>query len=111
MTIGELVFRYACVFFVLLVALVVSLLYHRSGTEKSAGKFSLRCDWQAVLLRIKEQSPPLDFWLKTLLAAFTALAAGLIVVIFILPYGSALALSALSVIGAALFFCIPKLLA
>jgi hypothetical protein len=107
MTIAEMVFLYACVFFVLLIALAVLLLRQKSAKET----LPLQPGWGAILVRLKEKAPPGDFWLKTFLAAFTALAAGLIVVIFILPYGTAWAFCALLVIGAALVVSMPRLLA
>jgi hypothetical protein len=107
MTIGELVFRYACVFFVLLIALVVSLLRQRAGKKVFAPAAELR----ALFVGLKDKAPRPEFWLKTFLAAFTALAAGLIIVFLILPYGSMFALGALLVIGAALVLCMPRLLA
>lgn len=107
MTIGELVFWYACVFLVLLLAMAVLLLRRRSGSKTS----SPQPDWRALFVRFKEKVPPGDFWLKIFIAAFTALAAGVILVVFVLPYGTALALGALSVTVAALIFFVPKLLA
>jgi hypothetical protein len=107
MTIGELVFWYACVFGVLLLALIAALLWHRFDKKN----FSLKINWSGVLARIRVNLPGREFWLKTVFAAFTALAAGLAVVVFLLPYGSGFALAALSVIGLALVFCLPKWLA
>lgn len=107
MTIGELVFWYACIFCVLLLALVVLLLRKRAVRKE----FSSVPDWRAIFAGFKEKAPRPEFWLKTFLAAFIALAAGVSIVIFILPYGSALALGALLVIGAALAVCMPRLLA
>lgn len=106
MTIGELVFWYACVFFVLLLALTAALLWHKFDKKK----FS-QIDWSGVFARAQANLPGGEFWLKTVCAAITALAAGSAVVIFLLPYGSGLALAALSIIGLALLFGLPKLLA
>lgn len=107
MTIGELVFWYGCVFFVLLLALAAAFLWHRSDKQN----FSFHPEWKGVLACCRRNIPGREFWLKTVFAAFSALAAGLAVVVFLLPYGSGLALAALSVIGLALVFCLPKLLA
>jgi hypothetical protein len=107
MTIGELVFWYACVFLVLLLAMAVLLL-----RQRSAGKtFSLRLDWRPTFACFKEKVPRGDFWLKIFIAAFIALAAGVVIVLFVLPYGTVVALGALSVTGATLAFGVSRLLA
>ena len=106
MTIGELVFWYACVFFVLLLVLIGALLWRRLDKKN----LSLKTGWRGTPARVRENLPGREFWLKTLIAAFIALAVGLIVVIFLLPYGSGLALAALSVIGLVMLFCLPRLL-
>jgi hypothetical protein len=107
MTIGELVFWYACVFLLLLLAMALLLLRERPGSKTS----SPRPDWRAMFVRFKEKVPRGDFWLKIFIAAFTALAAGVIIVVFVLPYGTVLGLGALLVTVAALIFFVPKLLA
>ena len=81
MTIGELVFWYLSLFFVFLVALIVALLRH-----KSAGKrVFTQPDWQFLLGSLKHFHG--EFWLKVGLAVFIALSAGVIIALFILPYG------------------------
>lgn len=107
MTLGELVFWYACIFFVLLLALIAALLWHRSNKKN----LPLKIEWSGVVARVQKNVPSREFLLKTIFAAFTALAAGLAVLIFLLPYESGLALAALSVIGLVLLFFLPKWLA
>jgi hypothetical protein len=81
MTIGELVFWYSSLFLAFLVALIVELLRH-----KSAGKrFFTHPDWHWLLGSLKRFHG--EFWLKVGLAVFIALSAGVIIALFILPYG------------------------
>ena len=75
MTIGELVFWYACIFLALLVALIALLLRQKSGAKK----LSLQLDWRPVFVRFKENVPGSDSWLKIFVAGFIALAAGVII--------------------------------
>ena len=107
MTIGELVFYYACIFLVLLLAMALLVLTRKPGSKI----FPAQPDWRAMFSRFKETAPPGEFWLKMFIAAFTALAAGVIIVVFILPYGTVPALGALTATVAALIFFMPKLLA
>jgi len=107
MTIGEMVFYYASIFVVLLLAMTVLLLWKRSGSKM----FPAQPDWRAMFARSKEKVPGGEFWLKIFIAAFTALAVGVIIVVFVLPYGTVLALGALLATVAALIFFMPKLLA
>jgi hypothetical protein len=107
MTIGELVFYYACIFSVLLLAMAVLLLCRKSRSKM----LPPQPDWRAMFVRFKENVPGGEFWLKIFIAAFTALAVGVIIVVFVLPYGTVPALGALSVAVAALIFFVPKLLA
>jgi len=106
MSIGELVFWYASIFFILLLALVVLLL-----RRKTRGKrLFTRTDWQSLFACVKQKALPGESWLKILIAAVIALSAGLMIVAFVLPYGTALAFVALLPTVLALVLVLPKLL-
>jgi uncharacterized membrane protein YhaH (DUF805 family) len=107
MTIGELVFWYASVFFVLLLALIVMLLRHRASHKP----VFRQPDWRSLLAHFRGKVPRGEFWLKIFVATFIALTAGVIIAVFVLPYGTALALGTLSVTGAVLVYLVPRLLA
>lgn len=80
MTIGELVFRYASLFAVFLVALIVAIRRY-----KSAGKrVFVQPNWRFLLESLTQIQG--EFWLKVGLAVFIALSAGIIIALLILPY-------------------------
>lgn len=106
MSIGELVFWYSSIFFILLLALIVLLL--RSKTKGK--RLITRTDWRSLFDRFQGKALGGEFWLKILIAAVIALSAGLIIVAFVLPYGTALALAALAPTVLALVLVLPKLL-
>lgn len=98
MTIEEVVYWYAGIFCVLLAALVWLLLKRKaektrnaaaavsgSASEQHPGK---SIDWSAVLALRPHKMLTGDMWLKALIAAFVALCAGVIVVVFIFPLGA-----------------------
>lgn len=81
MTMGEMVFWYASLFAVFLVALMVALLRY-----KSAGKrIFAQPNWRFLVESLTQFEG--EFWLKVGLAAFIALATGVIIAVIILPYG------------------------
>ena len=106
MSIGELVFWYSSIFFILLLALIVLLL-----RQKTRGKrLFTRTDRRLLFNCFKERALRGESWLKILIAAFIALSAGLMIVAFVLPYGTALALAVLAPTVLALVFVLPTLL-
>ncbi len=106
MSIGELVFWYSSIFFILLLALVVLLLRRKTR----GNRLFTRTDWRSLFDCLKEKTLPGQSWVKILIAAVIALSAGLMIVAFVLPYGTPLALAALVPTVLALVFVLPKLL-
>jgi len=104
MSIGELVFWYASLFCVFLTLFLVVL-----RRRKAAGKIVFpQPDWGSILQSLKELQG--EFWLKIFITLIIALSAGVIIAIFVLPYGTAWALGALLLALLALAFCLPKML-
>jgi hypothetical protein len=106
MSIGELVFWYSIIFCILLLALFVVLLRRKT---KSKGLFA-RTDWRLFFDCFKEKALRGESWLKIVIAAVIALSAGLMIVVFVLPYGNTLALAVLVLTVLALVVVLPKLL-
>ncbi len=105
MSIGELVLWYASIFSVLLGLFIVVL-----RRRKAAGKIIFpQFDWSSIPHSLKELRG--DFWLKILISVTLAFSAGVIIAVFVLPYGTAWALGALLAALLALVFYLPKLLA
>ena len=108
MSIEEAVAWYAGIFCALLVPLVWLLLKRKAektrntdvpAISKSASAQPARqlIDWSAVLALRPHKMLTGDMWLKALIAAFVALCAGVIVVVFIFPLGAAWAATAVFV--------------
>jgi hypothetical protein len=106
MTLGELVFWYSTIFLVLLLAFVVLLLRRRVGGKP----VFTQADWRFLFGYSKEKVLSGEFWLKIFLAIFIALSLGVIIAVFVLPYGNAPAVAVLLVTVAALVLLVPKLL-
>jgi uncharacterized membrane protein YhaH (DUF805 family) len=106
MTIGELVFWYSSIFFILLLALIVLLLQRKTKGKR----IFTGTDWRSLFDSFKEKALRGEFWLKILIAAVISLSAGLMIVIFVLPYGTTLALAVLAPTVLALILVLPKLL-
>ncbi len=101
MSIGELVLWYATIFFVFFTLFII--VFRR---RKAAGKAVFpQLDWGNILHSLKELES--EFWLKVFISVTIALSGGVIIAIFVLPFGSAWALGALL----ALVLLLPKLLA
>ncbi len=104
MSIGELVFWYASLFCVFLTLFLVVL-----RRRKAAGKIVFpQPDLGSILQSLKELQG--EFWLKIFITLTIALSAGVIIAIFVLPYGTAWALGALLLALLMLVFCLPKIL-
>jgi hypothetical protein len=106
MTLGELVFWYSAIFFVLLVAFVLLLLRRRVGGKP----VFTQADWRFLFGHSREKVLSGEFWLKILIAMFIALSLGVIIAVFVLPYGNAPAVVALLATVAALVLFVPKFL-
>jgi len=106
MTLGELVFWYATLFFVLVVAFVVVLL-----RRKASGKPAFtQADWRFLFGSPREKVLTGEFWLRIGIATMIALSLGVIIAVFILPYGALPAGAALLLTAGALVVFVPKLL-
>ena len=106
MTLAGLVFAYATVAAVLIAAMVVVAM-----KEKARGRsIFARANWNFLLALRPRKMLTGEMWLMLFVAAFITLCAGVIIVIFVLPYGIAWALAAIIVMVAALIGCMPRLL-
>ena len=106
MSLAELVFAYATVAVVLIAAMVVVAI-----REKASGRsIFARENWNFLLALRRRKMLTGETWLMLFVAAFITLCAGVIIVIFVLPYGIAWALAAIIVMVAALIGCMPRLL-
>lgn len=105
MTVEEAVAWYAGILCALLVPLVWLLLKRKAektrnsdaaAISKSAGDERPRksIDWSAVLALRPHKMLTGDMWLKALIAAFVALCAGVIVIVFVFPLGAGWAAAA-----------------
>ena len=95
MTLAQAIFYYAALFFVLLVAFIWLLLKRKvNGATAPAeaprrAPWILRLDWKDWLTLRPGQLLTGAMWVKVLLAAFVALSAGVIIVVFFFPLGAA----------------------
>ena len=106
MSLAQLVFAYATVAVVLIAAMVVV-----ATREKASGKsIFARENWNFLLALRPRKMLTGEMWLMLFVAAFITLCAGVIIVVFVLPYGTAWALTAMIVMVAALIGCMPRLL-
>ncbi len=106
MTIEQVVFAYAVIFCILLVPLIWFLIKRRA--EKKAEKAKLAgnaenaptqparkpIDWSALLALRPQKVLSGEMWLKSSIAGFVALCAGVIIVVFVFPLGALWAASA-----------------
>ena len=106
MSLTQLVFVYATVAVVLIAAMVVVAL-----REKASGRsIFARANWNFLLALRPRKMLTGEMWLMLFVAAFITLCAGVIIVVFVLPYGTAWALAAMMVMVAALIGCMQRLL-
>jgi hypothetical protein len=104
MSIGELVFRYAILFLVFLTLFIVV------RRRKAADKIVFpQLQWHHALQFLNELNG--EFWLKTAITLTIASSAGVIIAIFVLPYGAVWAVGALAAVLLTLAVFLPKLLA
>jgi len=106
MSLAEVVFWYAVFAAILVLAMVVV-----AFRDKASGKSVFtRGNWNFLLGLRPGKIFTGEIWLLLLIAAFITLCAGVIVVVFILPYGIVWAIAAQGVTVAALIVLIPRLL-
>jgi hypothetical protein len=107
MSITQVVVLYGIVFFVLLLALLISLCWGKVNWQNCLRYF----DWRKIVVAKQQIAVGGQFWLKILLAAFIALCSGVALITLILPYGSGWVLVALSATLLVLALLLPYLLA
>ena len=106
MSLAELVFGYATVAVVLIAAMVMV-----ANRDKANGQsIFARQNWKFLFALRPCKMLTVEMWLMLLLAAFITLCAGVIIVVFVLPYGTAWALAALMAMVAALIGFMPRAL-
>jgi hypothetical protein len=113
MTIGELVLAYGAIASALVLALAVVLIRRKSTGKQilQLGKQLLTLpSWRLLLGSPGEKLWTGAIWLKMFLAAFIALCAGVIIIVFVLPHGTAWALISLLTCVVLLVLLAPKLL-
>ena len=98
MSLAELVIAYATVAVVLIAAMVVVATRDRANGQP----IFARQNWNFLLALRPRKMLTGESWLMLLLAAFITLCAGVIVVVYVLPYGTAWALAAMIVAVTAL---------
>ena len=106
MTLTQLVFAYATVAVVLIAAMVVVAI-----REKASGKsIFARENWNFLLVLRPRKMLTGKMWLVLFIAAFITLCAGVVIVVFVLPYGTAWAFAAVLAMVAALIGFMPRAL-
>ena len=106
MTIEQAVFLYAAVFLILLVPMIWLLIRRRAQRKAEKAKVAGNAErsaepparkpinWGALFALRPQAMLTGEMWLKTFIAAFTALCVGVIVVVFVFPLGAGWAASA-----------------
>jgi hypothetical protein len=104
MSLAKLVFAYVTVAVVLVAAMVVVAIREKAGGRS----IFARANWNFLFALGPRKMLTGEMWLMLLIAAFITLCAGVIIVVFVLPYGTAWALAALMAIAAALIGFMPR---
>ena len=106
MTIEQAVLLYATIFCIFLVPLIWLLMRRRAEKKTEKDKMAQnggnaaaqikhqRIDWRALFAFRPQTVLSGEMWLKSFIAGFVALCAGVIIVVFIFPLGAAWAASA-----------------
>lgn len=90
MSIGNLIFWYAVIFCILLVPLIWLLLKRKADKARtSEAPVGRGIDWKSLLAIRPQQVLTGEIWLKSVIAAFVALCAGVIIMVFVFPLGAA----------------------
>ena len=106
MSLLEVVFGYAAVAVVLIAAMVVVAI-----RDKANGKsLFTRENWNFLLTLRPRMMLTGEMWLMLFIAAFITLCAGVIIVVYVLPYGTAWALAAVMAMVGALIGFMPRAL-
>ncbi len=98
MSLAELVFGYAAVAVVLIAALVVVAIRDKANGQS----IFARQNWNFLIALRPRKMLTGEMWLMLFIAAFITLCAGVIIVVYVLPYGTAWAVTSIGVTGAAL---------
>jgi hypothetical protein len=106
MSLAEVVFAYVTIAVVLIAAMVVVAI-----RDKASGKsIFTRENWNFQLALRPRKTLTGEMWLMIFIAAFITLCAGVIIVVYVLPYGTAWALAAMMAMVAALICFMPRAL-
>jgi len=106
MSLAELVFAYATVAVVLIAAMVVVAIRDKANGQS----IFTRKNWYSLLALRPRKMLTGEMWLMFCLAAFITLCVGVIIVVYVLPYGTAWALAALMAMVGALIGFMPRAL-
>ena len=106
MSLAGLVFAYATIAIVLVAAMVGVAI-----REKASGRsIFARANWNFLFALRPRKTLTGEMWVMLLIATFITLCAGVIIVVYVLPYGTAWASVALMALLAALIGGMPRLL-
>jgi len=106
MSIAEVVFGYATVAVVLIAAMVVVVIRDKANGQS----IFARQHWNFLFALRPRKMLTGEMWLMLFLAAFITLCAGVIIVVFVLPYGTLWAVAAGVVTVAAIIAVMLRLL-
>lgn len=106
MSLAELVFAYATVAVVLIGAMVLMAIRDKANGQS----IFARQNWNFLFALRPRKMLTVEMWLMLLLAAFITLSAGVIIVVFVLPYGPIWAVASMVVTVAALIAAMPRVL-
>jgi len=106
MSLAELVFGYATVAVVLIAAMVVVAIRDKANGQS----IFARQNWNFLFALRPRKMLTGEMWLTLFLAAFITLCAGVIIVVFVLPYGTLWAVAAGVVTVAAIIAVMLRLL-
>jgi hypothetical protein len=106
MSLAELVFAYATIAVVLVAAMVVVAIREKAGGRS----IFARENWNFLFALRPRKMLTGEMWLMLLIASFVTLCAGVIIVVFVLPYGTAWAFLAMMAMVAALIGFMPRAL-
>ena len=106
MSLAELVFAYATVAVVLIGAMVLMAIRDKANGQS----IFARQNWNFLFALRPRKMLTGEMWLMLLVAAFITLSAGVIIVVFVLPYGPIWAVASMVVTVAALIAAMPRVL-
>ena len=106
MSLAELVFGYATVAVILIAAMVVVAIRDKANGQS----IFARQNWDYLFALRPRMMLTGEMWLMLFLAAFITLSTGVIIVVFVLPYGPIWAVAAVVVTVTALIAAMPRVL-